>query len=213
LRTGFLFSDIYDEVVSRAGGEQTTAEDVIKVRRGVRIVLQRWMNKSYNTWRIESTVVAAAGYSGCLALPADVDDIVEVEREGSGQGGVLDRVTADAYMRVTTKTQPGTPGLYWLDRKEPPQIHVHPIGYPTQPTYLRVWYVKTPADFAPNTNAMDDVPGRWLEALILCVAHDLASKRPPYDEGVIARLKGEAAEAEDVAIRADRDRARYRYRI
>ncbi len=59
----------------------------------------------------------------------------------------------------------------------------------------------------------DDVPGRWLEALITGLAYDLSRKRPPFDEGLIQRLKGEAAEAEDKAQRADRGRQRFRYKI
>jgi len=210
METGFIFADIYDEVVSRAGGEQSTAEDVIRVRRGMRIVLQRWMNKGYNTWRLSSTSVIAGGYSNIIDLPEDLDDVIEVERDAGGQ---LTRISPDAYMAITNKMLGGTPGQYWLNRSEPPKLYIHPIGYSTLPTTLTVWHVKTPAHFAPHLNNMDDVPGRWLEALILALSHDLASKRPPYNEALISRLKMDAQEALDDALRADRDRSRYRMRI
>lgn len=210
MNTGFEFSDIYDEVVARAGGEQSMAEDVIKIRRSQRIVLQRWMNKGYNTWRIETCTVWPNGVSSYLTLPVEVDDVVEVVR---GESGTLERITADKYMRISNKNQIGTPGQFWLDRKEPPRLYVNPVGTSTTSESLTVWYVRTPEEFSPDKNNSDDVPGRWLEALICGMAHDFARKRPPYDEALIARLGAESAVAEEEALRADRDRSRFRYRI
>lgn len=211
MRTGFDFSDIYDEVVSRAGGEQSTAEDVIRVRRGMRLVLERWEALSYNTWRIRQTRVVSREGQPWIDLPDYVDDVMQITWEG---GGALDRVTPAFYMQIARKNQSGRPGNYWLAREECPKLYLHPSGGGYK---LDVWYIERPADFDRHRNSMDDVPGRWLEALICCLAHDLATKRPGpdggYNEPLIARLLGQARESEDVARRADRDRARYRYRI
>lgn len=211
METGFTFADVYDEVVSRAGGEQTTAEDVIRVRRGLRLLLERWEAKGFNTWRIRMRRVIAQGGQPFVPLPDDVDDIIHVVHAG---GGELTRIPPDKYMTIGQKNRVGTPGEYWLAREERPKLYLNPTGSGTE---LDVWYVQRPATFTAASANMDDVPGRWLEAMILGLAYDFARKRPKdggvYDEALIQRLAGEAAEAEDIAMRADRDRTRFRYRI
>jgi hypothetical protein len=214
MQTGFEFSDIYDETVSRAGGEQSTAEDVVRVRRSMRLLMERWEAKQYNTWRIRSIQITGAGGVPYIVLPDEVDDVMQVVRE---TGGALERITAAAYMQISKKTQMGVPGSYWLSRDESPKLYLHPMPSTGTLLPLQVWYVERPANFDRQSDGMDDIPGRWLEALITGLAHDLARKRPSiegiYDENLIQRLKMDALEAEDLASRADRDRARYRYRI
>jgi len=211
MRTGFDFSDIYDEVVSRAGGEQTTAEDVVRVRRGMRLVLERWEARRLNTWRLRKMQVTSRDDKEYVELPDYVDDVMQVTWEN---GGALTRVTAAFYMQIGRENQSGRPGNYWLAREECPKLYLHPSGggWP-----LTVWYVERPADFDRDENAMEDVPGRWLEAMITALAHDLATKRPApdgsYNEPLIARLKAAAAESEEIAQRADRDRSRFIYKV
>jgi hypothetical protein len=211
MRTGFDFSDIYDEVTSRAGGEQSTAEDVIRVRRGMRIVLERWEARRLNTWRIRQMRVTTGSHEPYVQLPDCVDDVMQVTWE---DGGFLRRVSSAFYQQIAQKNQEGRPGNFWLAREECPKLYLHPAGSGYN---LDVWYVERPADFDRNANIMDDVPGRWMEALICAMAHDLACKRPgsdgSYSESLISRLKAQAAEAEEIAIRADRERTPYRYRI
>ena len=211
METGFTFADVYDEVVSRAGGEQSTAEDVIRVRRGLRLLLERWEAKGFNTWRIRMRRVIATGGQPFIQLPDDVDDVIHVVHV---RGGELTRIGPDKYMTIGPKDRTGTPGEYWLAREETPKLYLHPTGSGNE---LEVWYVQRPENFTASAANMGDVPGRWLEAMILGLALDFARKRPKdgggYDEALISRLAGEAAEAEDIAMRADRDRSRFRYRI
>jgi hypothetical protein len=205
--TGFTFADVYDEVVSRAGGEQTTAEDVARVRRGLRLLLERWEAKGFNTWRFRYIDTRSPTIGNELTLPDRVDDVIHVVR---AQGGTLERVPINEMMAFDFNRLDGTPGSWALLRNERPTLLLYPSGRAID---LRIWFVERPEDYQAGVTNMDDVPGRWLEAMILGLAHDFARKRPPYDEALIGRLKAEAAEAEDIAMRADRDRSRYRHRI
>lgn len=211
MRTGFTFADIYDEVVSRTGGEQSTAEDVARVRRSIRIVLERWEAKGYNTWRIRSTIIIPTGVSPYVTLSDRVDDVLVVSPT---TGGALTRINANAYMNIGNRTTTGRPGEWWLDRQEKPRLYLYPTGDSTE---LEVWYVERPEEYDDLGDSLYDVPGRWLSALIECVSHDFAKKRPnsdgSYNEDLIARLATDAREMEDIALRADRDRARYRYKV
>ena len=211
--TGFVFSDVVEEAVDRSGGQTATANDILKVRRSLTILTNRWMAQGYNTWRIRHTTIPISGASPEVPLPACVDDVIQVNSilsQGSEAG--MKRIPASEYQQLTAKMTQGRPAQYWLQRTVPPVLHIFPIGRSDGPSSLSVAYVEAPEAFQ-RYGDVDDVPGRWLEALVLGVALELARKRPPYDEALIARLKVEAAEAEDLAQRADRDRSNYRVRI
>ena len=213
MHTGFDFADIYDEVVSRAGGEMSTAEDTLRVRRGLRILLERWEQQGYNTWRIATMSATASGQSSGIKLDVCVDDVVNII---PSDGGTLTRISYDRYMEIPDKTTQGRPGQYALFRSEPPVLRLFPTGRPASPDRLEIWYVKRPAAFDLTSDLTSDVPGRWLEAMILGLAHDLACKRPGpegYNEPLISRLDAQRLRAEDICTRADRDRSNYRYRM
>ena len=209
----FEFSDVVDEAVERSGGQEATASDVTKVRRGLRLLTERWLAQGYNTWRVEQQQFVATGISTHINLPKNVDDVIQVNstRNGSTEKAMR-RISPIEYAQLASKEAKGNPSQYYLDRKEQPKLFLFPIGDPYFADQINVWYVSRPEDFDRYGDTTDDVPGRWLEALVSGLALDLARKRPPYNEPLIQRLKAEAAEAEDLAQRADRSRERYRYR-
>lgn len=211
METGFDFADLVDEAVQRSGGEQSTAQDVINVARSMRLLTERWIADGYNTWRITQKTELSAGRTPELPLPVSVDDVISISRvlASGSTGSTLTRITADEYASLGNRFTRGTPSSFYLQRSEPPVLFLSPIGE----ARLHVWYVERPAAFDRHDHSTDDVPGRWLEALTLGLAADLAKKRPPYDEQLIARLEREATAAEARAQRADRDRTRYRMRM
>jgi hypothetical protein len=211
--TGFDFADLVDEAVARSGGEGATAADVLNVRRSFRLLTERWLAKGFNTWRIREAQVSVLGVTPVVRLPPQVDDIVTVNVRTAGGSEInVRRISPAEYHSLTNPLTKGMPAMFYLDRTSPPSLYIFPIGTATSPTTLIVSYVARP-DGMERYSAADDVPGRWLEALTLGLALDLARKRPPYDEALISRLKGEAMEAEDTAMAADRGRHRFRYRI
>lgn len=215
MATGFDFADVVDEAVERSGGQEATASDVAKIRRGLRILTERWMAQGYNTWRICQTTVLATGVATPIQLDECVDDIIQVmvkTSTGDTTEKSLTRISPTQYAQLTRKFTLGEPSQYYLDRKETPQLFLYPVGETTFTHEVNVYYVERPAEYDRFIGDAEDVPGRWLEALISGLALDLARKRPPYNEPLIQRLKLEYAEAEDLAQRADRGRQRYRYR-
>lgn len=212
--TAFDFADLVDEAASRAGGESTTAAEIIGLRRSLRILTERWAAQGFNSWRIKTRQFGLSLVDGSVPLDKTVDDVISVNsiNSQSGNSANMRRIPASEYMQLTTKTTQGRPSQWWLDRTSPrPRLLVYPIGDTTN-NMVDVQYVERPAAFARYTD-VDDVAGRWLEALTLGMALELARKRPPYDEALIARLKQESMEAEVLAQQTDRDRANYRMRI
>lgn len=211
--TGLDWADLVDEAVARSGGQAATAADVLNVRRSFRILAERWLAKGFNTWRLTSTEVTVLGITPQVNLPQDLDDVVTVNvRTAGGSEANMRRISPNEYNQLTRPLTQGLPSQFYLDRSSPPCLRIFPIGTPTSPVTLVISYVSRPDTFA-RYGQPDDVVGRWLEALILGLALELARKRPPYDEALISRLKAEAMEAEDIAMAADRGRQRFRYRI
>lgn len=211
--TALDFADLVDEAVARSGGQAATAADVLNVRRSFRILAERWLAKGFNTWRLETTETVILGITPTIPLPACVDDVVTVNvRVADGSEVNMRRISPNEYNQLTRPMTLGLPSQFYLDRSTPPVLKIFPIGTPNSPITVVVNYVARPDSFQ-RYGQPDDVAGRWLEALILGLALDLARKRPPYDENLISRLKGEAQEAEDIAMAADRGRQRFRYRI
>lgn len=214
--SGFDFADVVDEVVARTGGETATAADILKIRRGLRIITERWTAQGFNTWRIKSLAVTVAAGIPEVPIPDKVDDIIVAQSVMSGLGSEagMRRISASEYAQLTRKTTRGRPSQFWLNRQEKPKLYVFPAGRENADDTIILTYVERPADFERYSNeGLNDIPARWLEALILALATDLARKRPPLNEGLIARLKSEADEAESTAQRTDRDRANYSMRF
>lgn len=219
--TGFDFADVVEDAVQRAGGETATADDIIKCRRSMRLILERWSALRYNTWRIRDISVGAGGTRSIL-LPKDVDDIISINVNnqpdnftGVGSEAAMRRIGPDAYSTLTSKDTAGQPSQWYLNRTyEQPQLFIYPIGRTGTTEILNITYVQRPESYTRYGNDMD-APGRWLEALVLCMAADLARKRPmvdgTYNEALIARLIAEAEQA--ITLAGDNDRSRHNYRF
>lgn len=221
--TGFDFADIVDEAVDRSGGQTATAADVLRVRRGLRLLTEAWNAEGYNLWRVMSSSVVIPAGSGVphITLPRNVDDVIQCNsRRWDGSGGFpnaempMIRISEAQYAILTTKTTAGRPSQYCLRRSDPPELLVFPIGDEGFGWELTYTYVERPARFERYDSVSDrEVPGRWLGALVAGLALDLAKKRPPFNEELIARLQRDYDAAASLAQMGDRGRQRFRYRI
>jgi len=212
--TGFDFADLVDEASARAGGESTTAAEIIGLRRSLRVLTERWAASGFNSWRVKTTRVGLSGATGEVPLPHGVDDVIVVQAVNSNSNNIssMRRIPASAYGQLTSKSTKGRPSQWWLNRlNDRPTLKIFPIGDQQNDT-IEIQYVERPDQFARYTDT-NDVAGRWLECLVMGMALELARKRPPYNEGLIQRLKMEYGEAEVIAQQNDRDRARYRFRM
>jgi hypothetical protein len=212
--SGFDAADVIDEAVQRSGGQTATGQDVVNVRRSMKLLLERWNNQGFNTWKFRTSSHTVAGNTTHVTLDDCVDDVFNVNSVTIGQSeSPMRRISPHEYAQLTTKLTKGQPSMYYLDRDaECPKLFFYPVGRENIAEELIVTYVERPPEF-DRVDMDPEVPARWLEALIFGLALDLARKRPPYDEALIQRLKVESADAEGLAQRADRGRHSFRYRI
>lgn len=214
-QTGFSFVDIVEDAVQRAGGQDVTAATIISARRSLYTLTEEWASQRLNTWRVRSEVFGSATTaSATVQLPDRVDDILDVSViRSSGSETTMKRMSATEYAQITNKATTGQPSSWWLDRSVRPVLY----QYPTGPAQLAIWYVERPEAFGPYTDVTSGIPGRWLRAMVLGLAYDLAAKAPQfggvYDEALLQRLQQDYRRALALAQDNDRERKPYVYRI
>lgn len=218
MQTGFDFGDIVDEVIELAVGENSTAADVTSARRSIHRLLERWHGLQYNTWRVRTLAVSIAAGVPTVTLPATVDDVLAamvVQNPGTSTESEtpMQRLGDTEYAHLTKKTVSGVPTQFYLRRTEPPTLSVYPTGRAGRVETVKVTYVARPETFDRVSNDID-APSRWLNALILGAAADLAAKRPERAGPNRATvLKAEYEAVLNEVVQNDRQRKSFKFRM
>lgn len=216
MQAGFDYAEIIDEVTQRALGETTTAGDVISARRSIYLTLENWHALSLNTWRIKTRDFVLV--QGELRLPEEMDDVLTVMALHDAEADrvvetPLTRLSETEYATLGTKRTRGRPTQFVLRRTDPPTMFVSPIGRENEPDVLRITYVARPDRFDRYGRDADDMPTRWLNALILGSALDLASKFPERAGDRFNILAAAYPVALQTAVQNDKQRKSFHYRI
>ncbi len=216
MRSGFDIADIMDEIVQRAYGETTTAADIISARRSMYLVLENWHAQQFNTWRVRTKDFFSA--NGRISLPRQIDDILTATcvndmADERVTETAMERVSETEYANFTTKDIVGQPTSYMLRRTEMPQLFVHPKGRTGRTEKIRITFIARPDNYDHLSDGLDEVPARWLNALIINSALDLASKNPERSGMRLEILAANAGPAVALAQSNDRQRSSFRMRI
>jgi hypothetical protein len=134
-------------------------------------------------------------------------------RTGSGQTQIdltITRISVSTYATIPNKTTQGRPIQIYIDRKvDAPTFTVWPVPDGSGPYTLVYWRLTRIQDAGGGVNTQD-VPFRFLNALIAGLAFMLASKIP---EGAprMEMLKAQYDEAWQLASDEDREKAPVRF--
>ena len=106
-------ADVIDEAMAMLGGEQTLGFEPLEARRTLNLLLIDWMNRGILLWKQNLATLDITSGTAKYTLPTSLIDITElVHRTVSGSTNTdlaLERITMEAYQRITNKTQPGRP--------------------------------------------------------------------------------------------------------
>lgn len=225
--SGFGADDLIVDALQFAGGEASSAEDVLNARRSMYLLMEEWAAAYGQTFRVRRIFINALPAEPGIELTSDefeVDDVFDVSVSSKVGPTMSDtfvpvgaKIGPSEYAKITNKTEGGQPSRFYLERVEPPVLFLHPTGWNLSAT---VWCHAKPDRF-DDTSLDLDVPRRWYRALMLGAARDVAAKRQVGNdaelmraqEARINRLEGMAAQAFAIAKPADRHRARMRIRI
>jgi hypothetical protein len=221
-------NDTFEEAFERAGSELRSGYDFRTARRSLNFLLTEWANLGINLWTIvEGEQVLVQGQI-TYDLPIDTVDLIEhVIRSNAGQTNnqsdiTISRISVSTYATIPNKLVQGRPVQVWINRQSGqsyptgstpdynPQFTVWPAPDGTQPWVFHYWRLRRLQDAGSGVN-VQDIPFRFQNALVTGLSYMLSLKLPNADPQRIAGLKGMYAEALQLAMDEDREKAPIRF--
>lgn len=211
-------TEIVEEAFERCGGELRSGYDLRTARRSLNLLFADWANRGVNMWTFEQGSIPLVQGVATYTLPADTVDLLEhVIRTGTGTNQsdlTITRISVSTYASIPNKTSQGRPIQIWIERlRDAPQVtlwNVPDQGTAEEPYYTLVYWRMKRIDDAGNGSNTQDIPFRFLPALVSGLAYYLALKIP----GALERLpvlKAQYDQDWDNAGSEDREKASVRF--
>lgn len=207
-------AEIIEECYERCGSEAKSGYDLRTARRSMQILLAEWASMGVNLWTLEQGTIPLVAGTATYNLPADTVDLLEhVTRTGSGssQSDIsLTRISVSTYATIPNKTATGRPLQVWIERRDTPRVTLWPVPDNSTPYTLVYWRLRRIQDAGSGGAYTQDVPFRFLPALIAGLAYHLSLKVPGGLDRV-QLLKAQYDQAFTLAAEEDREKAAVRF--
>lgn len=217
-------NNLVEEAFERCGQELRSGYDLRTARRSLNLLTIEWANRGTNLFTIEQGEVVLAYNDGTYDIPVDTIDLLDhVIRTGTGQNQQdinISRISVSTYANIPNKNANGRPIQVWFQRKtgatnstntvQYPQIHVWPKPDNSQTYTFVYWRLRRIQDAGNGINGQD-IPFRFLPAMVAGLAYYLSQKLPGVDPGRRAELKMDYEQAYDLAGQEDRETAPVRF--
>jgi hypothetical protein len=210
-------NDIAEEAWSRCGSEIRTGWDLRTTRMSLNLLLTSWANMGVNMWCIEQGSQVLTAGTNTYTLPADTVDLIEhVIRTGAGNVSTqtdltITRISVSTYSSIPNKLQSARPIQIWINRQGPaPQFTVWPTPDNSQTYTLVYWRLRRIQDAGAGGTYTQDVPFRFIPALVSGLAYYLSMKIP----GAMERMQVLKAQYDEdwlAASTEDREKAAVRF--
>jgi hypothetical protein len=145
-----------------------------------------------------------------------VDLIEHVIRTGAGNVSTqtdltITRISVSTYSSIPNKLQQARPIQVWINRQQAaPQFTVWPVPDSSQTYTFVYWRLRRIQDAGAGGTYTQDIPFRFLNALVAGLAYYLSMKIPGAEDRMQV-LKAQYDEAWDLASTEDRDRSAVRF--
>ena len=210
-------NEIVEECFERCGSEMRTGYDLRTARRSLNLLLTDWANRGVNLWTLEQGSQVLTPGTETYTLPADTVDLLEhVIRTGSGNVSTqtdltITRISVSTYSSIPNKLQQARPIQIWINRQAAaPQFTVWPTPDNSQTYTLVYWRLRRMQDAGAGGTYTQDIPFRFLNALVAGLAYYLSMKIPGAMERM-PMLKQQYDEAWELASTEDREKAAVRF--
>lgn len=220
-------NSIVEEAFERCGTELRTGYDLRTARRSLNLLTIEWANRGINLWTVEEGSIALVAGTATYNLQVDTIDLLDhVVRTGTGQNQQdinITRISVSTYATIPNKNAQGRPIQVYLNRQsgaEYPDGLTTEIKYPTitvwptpdaGTTYTFVyWRLRRIQDAGTGGTATQDIPFRFLPALVAGLAFHLSLKIP---EAAARTADLKVMYEEEFQRAADEDREKAAIRI
>jgi hypothetical protein len=219
-------NNLVEEAFERCGSELRTGYDLRTARRSLNLLTIEWANRGINLWTLEQITIPLVQGQITYDLPIDTIDLLDsVVRTGSGQNQTdinISRISESTYLTIPNKNAQGRPIQVWINRQSGatypdglttetkyPQINVWPC--PEQSNYYTfvAYRLRRIEDAGEGGSHMQDLPFRFLPAMVAGLAYYLSLKIPEAAPR-IEMLKMFYEEAYQLAADEDREKAALR---
>lgn len=225
-------TDLIEEAYERCGQEVRSGYDVRTARRSLNLLTIEWANRGINLWTIEQGVIPLVQGTNTYDLPVDTIDLLEHQiRTNSGQQNnqtdiTISRISVSTYSTIPNKLAQGRPIQVWINRQSGatyptgstpdrnPQITVWPTpdqGTLAAPYYQFVYWRMRRIQDAGNGVNTQDIPFRFLNALVAGLSFYLSMKIPGVDAQRMMGLKADYEQQFQFAAEEDREKAPVRF--
>lgn len=210
-------NEYVEEAFERCGAELRTGYDLRTARRSLNLLFADWSNRGINLWTVEQGSQVLTPGTATYTLPADTVDLIEhVIRTGAGNVSTqtdltITRISVSTYSSIPNKLQQARPIQVWINRQQAaPTITVWPVPDSSQTYTFVYWRLRRIQDAGAGGTYTQDVPFRFLNALVAGLAYYLSMKIPGAMERMAA-LKEQYDAAWDLASTEDREKASVRF--
>jgi hypothetical protein len=210
-------NEYVEEAFERCGAELRTGYDLRTARRSLNLLFADWSNRGINLWTVEQGSQVLTPGTNTYTLPADTVDLIEhVIRTGAGNVSTqtdltITRISVSTYSSIPNKLQQARPIQVYINRQAAaPQFTVWPTPDNSQTYTFVYWRLRRIQDAGAGGTYTQDIPFRFLNALVAGLAYYLSMKIP----GAIERmqtLKQQYDEAWELASTEDREKAAVRF--
>lgn len=220
-------NDLVEEAFERCGSELRTGYDLRTARRSLNLLTIEWANRGINLWTIEQGEVPLVQGQIVYNLPVDTIDLLDhVTRTGTGQNQQdlnINRISESTYSTIPNKNATGRPIQVWINRQSGA---VYPDGLTTETKYptINVWPAPDQSNYytfvywrmrriqdAGGGVSTQDIPFRFLTAMVAGLAYYLSMKLPNIDMNRALGLKQEYEQQFQLAAEEDREKANIRF--
>ena len=217
-------NSLVEEAFERNGQELRTGYDIRTARRSLNLLTIEWANRGLNLFTIEKVEQVLTYDVADYDIPVDTIDLLDhVIRTGTGQNQTdigISRISVSTYAMIPNKNANGRPIQVWFQRKtgatnassvvQYPQIHVWPKPDNSQTYTFVYWRLRRLQDAGDGINGQD-IPFRFLPAMVAGLASYLSMKLPNVDPNRIAMLKADYEQQFELAAAEDREKAPIRF--
>jgi hypothetical protein len=210
-------NELVEEAMARCGAELRTGWDLRTARTSMNLMLMDWASRGINMWTIEQGSQVLTPGTNTYTLPADTVDLIEhVIRTGAGNVSTqtdltITRISVSTYSSIPNKLQSARPIQIWINRQGPaPQFTVWPTPDNSQTYTLVYWRLRRIQDAGAGGTYTQDVPFRFIPALVSGLAYYLSMKIPGAMERMQV-LKAQYDQDWDLASSEDRDKSAVRF--
>ncbi len=221
-------NDLIEEAFERCGSQLRSGYDFRTARRSLNLLTIEWSNRGINLWTIEEGAIPMVTGQAVYDLPVDTIDLLDhVVRTGTGQNQTdinINRISESTYSTIPNKNATGRPIQVWINRQtgatypdgltttiKYPQINVWPTPNAPGNQYTFVyWRLRRMQNAGDGVNTQD-IPFRFLNAMVAGLAYYLAAKIPDVDMQRAVALKADYDQQLQLAMDEDREKASIRF--